>query len=106
VGLRRSKLCLPSDSDALNRASKEVPIPIYERLLLLNLYCAASIDLLGQPDRAKVLPPNEASYYAAHVEEVRACASQSIDEYLNGVEIKRGAVAAKKRRRVEKAILK
>ena len=82
------------------------PVPIYDRLFLLNARCAASIKLLEQLDGLGVFPPHEASYYAAQIEAVRASASQSVTEHLNAMEMKRAAVAERKRTTGEGVLFK
>jgi len=83
----------PNRTKRNNRQSRE--IPIYERLLLLNLHARAIGAVLK----------NEAVYFGLMVEETRASLSQSVLETMDAREIHTSAVISKRRLRLEKKLL-
>jgi hypothetical protein len=60
---------------------------------------------LNDLGRLRVLPKNEAAYYASMVEETHASASKTIVEKMNALEIFSAAEASKFQQRLEKELL-
>jgi hypothetical protein len=76
----------------------------YERLMLLNQHCAATVAILGALQDDGAMSRKDALFYSLMVEEVRALSSQCVLEFMDEIEIRLSAKASERRIRLEKAL--
>jgi hypothetical protein len=61
--------------------------PVYEALYLINVYAQKLVDLLEEVGKRFGIDSDLREYHQSMIQMVRAVTSQSITEYMNGVEI-------------------
>jgi hypothetical protein len=95
---------------AKHHNSRKIPADIglitYERLMLLNQHCAATVAILNALQADGAISAKDASYHSLMIEEARALSSQCVLEGMDELEVQLSSAVSKRRLRLEKALFK
>ena len=90
---------------ASDRQQSRAQLP-YDELMLFNQHCLAALELIKVFAERKIVRHPESRYYCAMLQELRACASQTVIEYIDQQELSVAAAASRERLKLEKQLLK
>ena len=89
--------------ESLDKDPQQLP---YEQLMRFNQHSVAAIELIEEFTERRMITRVESRYYCAMLQELRACASQTVIEHIDQQELSIAARASKMRLKLEKQMLK
>ena len=90
---------------ASDRLQRPTQLP-YDELMQFNQHCLAALELIKVFAERKMIRGTESRYWCAMLQELRACASQTVIEYIDQQELSVAAAASRERLKLEKRLLK
>ena len=78
----------------------------YDELMQFNQHCLAALELIKVFAERKMIRGTESRYWCAMLQELRACSSQTVIEYIDQQELSVAAAASRERLKLEKRLLK